>query len=101
MVAVPLWLSVKFTPVGRLPDSPITMEAPVGNPVVVTVKLCPVFAGWNVTLFALVMAGGWLTVIETVAALEVSAAAQAGPGAPQLSGLPRSVTVNWKLSDPK
>ena len=42
-----------------------------------------------------------LTVIETVAGDDVSAAEQPGPGAPQLSGEPRSVTVNWKLSGPK
>jgi hypothetical protein len=40
------------------------------------------------------------TVILTVAAVDVSGAEQSGPGAPQLSGLPRSVTLNWKLSGP-
>ena len=42
-----------------------------------------------------------LTVMLTVAGLEVSGAAQVGLGVPQLSGLPRSVTVNWKESGPK
>ena len=42
-----------------------------------------------------------LTVIDTVAAEDVSGAEQVELAAPQLSGLPRSVTVNWKLSGPK
>ena len=39
IVAVPLWLSVKVTGEGSPPVSLITIEAPVGNPVVVTVKV--------------------------------------------------------------
>ena len=42
-----------------------------------------------------------LTVMVTVAAADVRGAAQDGVTAPQLSGLPRSVTVNWKLSGPE
>src|SRR4051812_35574767 len=42
-----------------------------------------------------------VTVIATCAGALVSAAAHVGPGAPQLSGAPRSVTVNGKLSAPK
>ena len=63
IVAVPLWLSVNITPEGSMPVSPITMDAPVGKPVVVTVKDWPVLPGWNVTLFALVICGGSLVVM--------------------------------------
>ena len=43
---------------------------------------------------------GHVTVIEIVAAAEVSGAAHVAVGAPQLSGSPRSVTVNWNESGP-
>jgi len=52
-VAVPFPLSVKVTPLGRVPDS---LSAGVGDPVVVTVKL-PAVPTVNVVLFALVIAG--------------------------------------------
>ena len=93
-------MSVKFTPVGRAPLSPITMEAPVGNPVVCTVKAVAAIPGAKVTLLALVIWGGSLTVMETVAAEEVRGAAQVELTGLQPSGLPRSVTVNWKESGP-
>src|SRR5262249_38749785 len=100
MVAVPLLLLVRLTPVGNVPVALMFIDAPVGKPVVVTVNVWPTFPGWNVVLLALVMDGGWFTAIVIVAAVDVSAAAQLALGAPQLSGLPRSVTVNWKLSGP-
>src|SRR5688572_27387514 len=40
------------------------------------------------------------TVIETVTVADVSGASHAGPGTPQLSGSPRSVTRYVKLSGP-
>ena len=52
-VAVPFPMSVKVTPLGRVPDS---LSAGVGDPVVVTVKLLAV-PTVNVVLFALVIAG--------------------------------------------
>ena len=52
-MAVPSCLSVKVTPLGRLPDSVITG---VGEPVVVTVKL-PALPTVKVALLALVIAG--------------------------------------------
>jgi hypothetical protein len=53
MVAVPLPLSVKFTPLG---NAPVLASAAVGVPVAITVKVAAVPAV-NVTLFALVIAG--------------------------------------------
>src|SRR5258708_28568428 len=100
LVAVPLWLSVKFTPPGSIPVSLIIIEAPVGKPVVFTVNDCPALPGANVVLLGLVIMGAWLTVIETVAGDESRVAAQVALGTPQLSGFPRSVTLNWKLSRP-
>src|ERR1017187_8614194 len=60
-VAVPSWLSTNETPEGRVPVSPMTIEAFVGKPVVVTAKV-PAVPTLNAVLFALVMAGGWFTV---------------------------------------
>jgi hypothetical protein len=62
MVAVPLPLSVKVTPVG---NDPVICSAGVGLPVAVTVKL-PFTFTINVVLFALVICGGVFTVIVTV-----------------------------------
>ncbi len=59
-VAVPLLLLVNVTPAGSAPVSVIAIAALVGNPVVVTVKV-PATPVWNVTLFALVIAGAWFT----------------------------------------
>ena len=58
MVAWPLLLFVNVTPLGHPPPSVIDIDAPVGNPVVLTVNVCPVLPGANVVLFPLVMAGG-------------------------------------------
>ncbi len=55
IVAVPLPLSVKFTPLG---NDPVLFKAAVGLPVVVTVKV-PLVPAVKVTLFALVIAGAW------------------------------------------
>jgi hypothetical protein len=60
-------------------------------------------SSFTVTFAPLVKLGAsftGVTVMDTVAGAEVSAAAQLGLGAPQLSGSPRSVTVNVKLSGP-
>ena len=69
MVAVPLLLLVKSTPVGSAPVSVMTMDAPEGAPVVVTVKDWPVSPGANVTELELVIAGGEMIVVESVAVL--------------------------------
>lgn len=53
IVAVPLPLSVKFTPPG---NDPVLARAGVGLPVVVTVNV-PAVPAVNVTLFVLVIAG--------------------------------------------
>lgn len=58
IVAVPLPLSVKITPLGRLPVSP---RLGLVNPVVVTGNE-PETPGSNVVLLWLVIAGAWLTV---------------------------------------
>ena len=60
-VAVPLLLFTKVTPLGSAPVSVITMLAFVGNPVVVTVNV-PATPSLKVALFALVIAGDWITV---------------------------------------
>ena len=60
-VAVPLLLSVKVTPLGRAPVLVMTILAPVGKPVVVTVNV-PALPTVKVVLLALVMDGAWLTV---------------------------------------
>ena len=57
IVAVPLLLSVNVTADGRVPVFVMTIEAPAGNPVVVTLKLCPALPGAKVTLLALVICG--------------------------------------------
>src|SRR5258706_502680 len=60
-VAVPLLLLVNVTPAGSAPSSVIDMEASVGAPVVVTVKV----SAWlivKVVVFALVIVGAWFTV---------------------------------------
>ena len=62
IVAVPLPLSVKFTPVG---NAPVLVRPAVGFPVVVTVKV-PVDPTVNVALFPLVMEGGTCTVMDVV-----------------------------------
>ena len=58
MVAVPLPLSTKLTPVGKAPTSD---NAGLGNPEVVTIKL-PFVPTVNVVLFALVIVGASFTV---------------------------------------
>jgi hypothetical protein len=60
MVAVPLLLLTNVTPAGSAPLSLIAMLAPLGIPVVVTVKE-PEAPTLKVVLFALVKAGGLLT----------------------------------------
>ena len=56
-VAVPFPLSTKVTPLGR---APVSFNAAVGVPVVVTLK-DPAVPTWNVTAAALVMAGAAVT----------------------------------------
>jgi len=58
-VPVPLPLSVKVTPVGRL--TPPRVRLGVGKPVVVTVN-DPTIPTVNVVALALVITGTWLTV---------------------------------------
>ncbi len=60
-VAVPSLLFTKVTPPGSAPVSVITIEALVGEPVVVTVKV-PGVPTRKVALLALVIAGGCATV---------------------------------------
>jgi hypothetical protein len=55
IVAVPLPLSVKFTPVG---NDPVLLKAGVGLPVDVTVKV-PLDPAVKVTAVALVIVGAW------------------------------------------
>jgi hypothetical protein len=62
MVAVPLLLSVKVTPVG---SDPVICSAGVGLPVAVTVKV-PFTFTMKVVLLLLVICGGAFTVIVTV-----------------------------------
>src|SRR5258706_14089352 len=62
IVALPLPLFTKATPVGGAPVSVMTMEAPLGMPVVVTVKVVPATFFVKVTELALVIAGAWFTV---------------------------------------
>ena len=57
-VAVPLPLSVKVTPPGRVP---VSLRAGVGNPLAVTVNT-PALPTWKLVAAALVMAGVWATV---------------------------------------
>ena len=52
-VAVPFWLSVNVTPLGR---APLSLRLGVGEPVAVTVKL-PAVPTVKAVLLALVMAG--------------------------------------------
>src|SRR5260221_10768700 len=59
-VAVPLLLLVNVTPAGSAPSSVIDIDALVGTPVVVTVKV-PASLIVNVALFALAIAGAWFT----------------------------------------
>src|SRR3982074_3493998 len=66
-VAVRLLLFVKVTPAGSAPVSLIAIEALVGKPVVVTVKV-PAWLIVNVALLALVIAGAWVTVNVNVCA---------------------------------
>jgi hypothetical protein len=75
MVAVLLWLSVNVTPLGNVPVRVIVFA---GIPVVVTVNVCPARPGVNVTVLALVMAGGRL-VIFSVRSVELLAAKLASP----------------------
>jgi hypothetical protein len=49
------------TPAGSAPVAPMTIAAPLGTPVVVTVKV-PAAPTVKVTALALVIAGAWLTV---------------------------------------
>ncbi len=56
-VAVPSLLLVNVTPEGKAPSSVIDIDAPLGVPVVVTVKDGPATPTLNVALLALVMAG--------------------------------------------
>lgn len=56
-VAVPLLLSTNVKLLGNAPVSVIDIEAPVGKPVVVTVKVSGVPV-WKVLLLGLVIAGG-------------------------------------------
>src|SRR5258707_15700899 len=72
MVAVPLLLFMSETPLGKPPPSVIDMDALVGNPVVLTMNDCPALPGANVVLFALVIAGGALTVIMNICGALVS-----------------------------
>src|ERR1043165_1966453 len=77
-VAVPSLLSTSVTPPGSAPGSviagignpavgtppgsaPVSVIAEIGTPVVVTLNV-PAVPTVNVALFALVIAGGWLTV---------------------------------------
>ncbi len=60
-VAVPLLLLVNVTPAGSAPSSVIDIDALVGTPVVVTVKV-PAWLIVKVVLFALVIVGAWFTV---------------------------------------
>ena len=69
MVAVPLLLFRKLTPDGSAPVCVIFIEAPVGWPVVVTVKLCPANPGAKVTALALVITGGETMFVESRALL--------------------------------
>jgi hypothetical protein len=62
IVAVPLPLSVKFTPAG---SDPVLVNAGVGLPVVVTVNV-PLVPAVKVTLLALVMAGAWTRTVFSV-----------------------------------
>src|SRR5947209_3376591 len=94
-VAVPLLLLTSVTPPGSAPVSEIDIDAPVGKPVVVTEK-APAAPTAKVVPLPLVMAGAELTAMDTVAAVDCNAAAQVLLGEPQLSGSPRSVTLNWK-----
>ena len=68
IVAVPFMLLVKTTPAGSAPVSVMTMDAPEGAPVVVTVK-DPAKPGAKVTALALVIAGGEMIVVESVPVL--------------------------------
>ena len=66
-VAVPSWLSVKVTlPAGSAPLSLMTIDAPVGLPVVVTVKV-PAVLVLKVVLSALVITGAAWKENDTVA----------------------------------
>src|SRR3954447_2363187 len=67
-VAVPSLLLTKVTPPGSAPLSLISIEAPLGKPVVVTENV-PAWPTLNVAAFALVMAGGWLMTSVYVAPL--------------------------------
>ena len=58
-VAVPLPLFVNVTPVGSVP---VRVTVAAGKPVVVMVKVPGRAAARTSSLFALVMAGAWLTV---------------------------------------
>src|SRR5262249_54450212 len=58
----PSLLFTSVRPLGSAPDSAITIEAPVGKPLVVTVKVAAVPTA-NVALLVLVIAGAWFTVI--------------------------------------
>src|SRR6185437_4933612 len=94
-VAVPSLLLTNVTPEGRAPVSESAMEAPLGVPVVVTVKL-PAVPTLKVALFALVMAGAAFTVsVKACAALGVTpfAAAMVIGNTPCAVGVPASVAV--------
>jgi hypothetical protein len=72
MVAVPLELLTKLTPVGR---APVSDKAASGLPVVVTVKV-PVTPTVNVELVALVITGGTFTVTDVVAVVDAGIVAE-------------------------
>ena len=58
---MPLLLFTKLTPPGSAPDSVMLIAAPVGNPVVMTVKI-PAVPTVNVVAFPLVIAEASFTV---------------------------------------
>ncbi len=93
-VAVPLWLSTKVTPLGRLP---YRLNAAAGYPLVVIVKL-PGTPAVKVALAALVMAGPWSTlsvnawVVATDGALLALIVMLYAPPLPA-AGVPLSVAV--------
>ena len=75
IVAVLSWLSVNVTPPG---SGPVRVIVSVGILVVVTVNVWPASPGTNVTVLALVMAGGRL-VILSVSRVELLAPKLASP----------------------
>ena len=58
-VAAPLSLLVKLTPEGSLPDSEMSIDEPLGSPVVVTAK-DPAVPTTKLVELGLVMDGAWV-----------------------------------------